>query len=160
MMFQLFILPLSVSFSEIAVEEIPSNQGIHTGYFSNPYFAGSWYHTVERGAGRWWDVGYYNVWATDTADWVNALPRCFPDGTVTFNPDEGAWSDGTIVWFINCGWAEKGRRPGDPHVREFAEPNDQMFHIDERGTFTISKFQHLVARGTNTLVHLDGVLAQ
>ncbi len=59
MSLDLHIAPVCVSFSGIAVQEIPSDYQDPSGYFSNPHFAGMWSHTVVRGAGdrhslEWW----------------------------------------------------------------------------------------------------------
>ncbi|MCR5751658.1 MAG: hypothetical protein K6G91_06835 [Kiritimatiellae bacterium] len=107
---RIYVLPETVSFSGIAMEEIPSTQGSHTGYFENPYFAKIWYHTEEMWAGRWGNIDYENYWDVDRAWGGDEMPHEKQDGTVTFNLNEGAWRNGDIVWNISWGWAEKDRK--------------------------------------------------
>ena len=47
----LYVLPRTVSFSNIAMEEIECFTGTHTGYFNNMEFSGDWSHARECGAG-------------------------------------------------------------------------------------------------------------
>ena len=116
-----------------------------------------WYHTEAMGAGRWHNVDPNNYWADDYPGWP-LVPRVKPDGSTTLDPDEGAWSEGTMIWYIRCGWGERMANENDVPVmaKEFAEPNNQSFHIDEYGTLTVSKLQHSVSRGTNNVICVDG----
>ena len=61
----LYVLPMNVSFSNIAIEEIPNMTGVHSGYFGNPQLEQLWYHTRSQGAGRWWKVEEGNCFADD-----------------------------------------------------------------------------------------------
>jgi hypothetical protein len=157
---RIYVLPETVSFSGIAMEEIPSTQGSHTGYFENPYFAKIWYHTEEMWAGRWGNIDYENYWDVDRAWGGDEMPHEKQDGTVTFNLNEGAWRNGDIVWNISWGWAEKDRKPGDSPAKPLATPYNQEFHIDASGTLSVSKFQHTAVRGTNDVFRLNGDVVQ
>ena len=152
MQFEIYVLPETVSFSGIAMEEIPSTEGVHRGYYENVYFADDWYHTYDRGAGRWANIGRNNYWGPDMPCTGQEEPRELPDGSMTTNPNEGTWREGLLIWNINWGWAESNRSDGDVHVEAMETPYDQEFRMDEFGTHSITKFQHTVIRGTNGVV--------
>jgi hypothetical protein len=37
------------------MEEVPSSEGVHVGYFANVFFENIWYHTFDMGAGQWFN---------------------------------------------------------------------------------------------------------
>lgn len=152
--FNTYVMPMHVSFSGIAMEEVPSNEGFHDGFFANNYFCNEWYHTVEHEAGRWGNVRPDNFCGDDRAYWGSEIPRILPDETMTFNPNEGVWTDGRIVWRINWGWAAINRNFGDIPVKEIATPYNQTFRIDEYGTVSVTKFQCMIIRGTNNVIRM------
>ena len=65
MIMNIYILPLAVSFREIAVEEVPCDIGVSTGYFSFPAMAGVSSHTTQNGAGTWCNVDEDNNMGVD-----------------------------------------------------------------------------------------------
>ena len=154
MKFELYVLPTTVAFSGIALEEVPSNVGYHDGFFANNYFCNDWYHTVEHGAGRWDNVRSENFCGYDEANFRTEIPRVLPDGTMTFNQNEGVWTNGRIVWLINWGWAKKDSQFGDIPVKEIDTPYNQTFRIDENGTVSVTKFQCTIIRGTNNVIRM------
>ena len=154
---RIYVLPDYVSFSGISVEEVPSMEGIHQGYFANLAFSNIWYHTVEMGAGIWANLTPDNYWGTDHAWLGDELPREMPDGTMTYDMSQGAWSDGLLVWEITWGWAASNSENGAVPVKTISSRFDQTFQIDEFGTVEVSKFGHTVVRGTNDVVLLDGI---
>ena len=149
------VLPDTVCFSGIAMEEIPSDTGgVHQGYFSNVYFTNVWYHTTELGAGDWKNIQPDNSWGVDQASMGEELPRERANGEMTFDISEGAWSNGTLVWDIRWGWAERNPSAGTPPAKSMSTPHDQTFTFDANGTLTVLKFQHSVSRGTNNVIRL------
>ena len=153
---EVYVMPETVCFSGIAMEEILSTTGIHQDYFSNVCFQGVWYHTTDMGAGMWKNIGMDNSWGTDRA-WMGAeLPRELPNGEMTLNMSEGAWSDGTLVWDITWGWAERNTPKGYPPAKSMSTPYNQTFTFTEDGTLTVLKFTNTVSRGTNNLIRLNG----
>ncbi|MBR4258676.1 MAG: hypothetical protein IKQ17_06580, partial [Kiritimatiellae bacterium] len=158
---EIFVQPETVSFSGIAMEEIPSTTGIHEDYFSNIYFESEWYHTEARGAGKWINIKASNLWDTDHAWFAGELPRVLPNGEVTFDMTYGTWTNGTMVWNISWGWADHGAEDGiTAPVKSISTPYNQTFTFTEDGTLTVSKFQHSVSRGTNGVIRLDGNAVQ
>ena len=160
MTLRLHVLPDAVSFSGIAMEEVPSAEGEHSGYFANLYFMNVWYHSTDRGAGRWGDVGADNSCGDDIAEMGETLPRELPDGSMTFNLGEGTWSSGTIEWEIPWGWSFHSRAVGDVPVKIMQATYNQVFSIDEQGMLSIMKFGNTVSRGTNNVVRINGVIQE
>jgi hypothetical protein len=160
MRLQLHVLPDTVSFEGIAMEEVPSMEGTHQGYFSNVVFQSVWYHTTGMGAGKWNRVRPGNICSNDKACMGEELPRVLQNGDVTFDLSEGVWMDGTLVWNITWGWSERESCEGDPPVKEMTTPYNQTFTFAADGTLSISKFQHAVSRGTNNVIRLDGVVQE
>ena len=157
---QVYVLPDTVAFSGIAMEEIPSSSGTHQGYFSNLYFTNVWYHTVAMGAGRWTNIKPDNYWETDRAWMGDELPHEMPSGHMTYDMSDGSWSDGSLVWDITWGWAERDSTLGDIPVSSIPTKYNQSFAIDREGTLAVSKFQNAVSRGTNNVIRLNGDVVQ
>ena len=158
---EIFVQPETVSFSGIAMEEIPSTTGIHEDYFSNIYFESEWYHTEARGAGKWINIKASNLWDTDHAWFAAELPRELPNGEMTFDLSYGTWTNGEMSWNIPWGWADHGAEDGiTAPVKSISTPYNQTFTFTEDGTLTVSKFQHSVSRGTNGVIRLDGNAVQ
>ena len=153
---RIYVSPETVAFNGIAMEEIPSLEGVHQGYFSNIAFSNIWYHTTEMWAGRWKNIKSDNFWDVDKAWMGIELPRELPNGDMTYNLSMGEWSEGLLVWQIPWGWGELNSSQGDPPVKTMTVRYDQTFTFDEHGMLTVSKFQHTVSRGTNNVIRLDG----
>ncbi len=153
---EIYALPETVTFNGIAMEEIPSLEGMPQGYFSNIAFSNFWYHTVERGAGKWYRVKDNNFVFKDKAWMGDEMPRELPDGEMTYDMTRGEWSEGSLVWHIPWGWGERESAQGDLPVKTVAVRYDQTFVFDEHGTLTVSKFENTVFRGTNNVIHLNG----
>jgi hypothetical protein len=153
---EIYILPATVSFSGIAMEEIPSTRGEHSGYFSNLYFMDNWYHTVDKGAGSWSNVKPDNFWDIDQAIMGDHLPLQKSDGSMTWNLLEGFWRDGLMIWHIPWGWRDRNAEPDDLPVKTLTTYYNQTFSITSNGTLSVSKFGNTVSRGTNNVIQLNG----
>jgi hypothetical protein len=157
---EIYILPETVSFTGIAMEEVPSSEGVHVGYFSNVFFMNIWYHTLDMGAGQWCNIKPNNYWSTDSAMMGDILPLEKPNGDMTYDLTEGAWSNGELVWHIHWGWRDRNAETGDEPVKSMLVRYDQTFRIDSEGTLSVSKFGHVVSRGTNGVIRLNGNLIE
>ena len=153
---ELYILPEEVSFTGISMEEVPSLEGVHVGYFANISFMNVWYHTVDRGAGQWVNIKPDNYWATDSAVMGDVLPLEKPNGDITWDLSEGVWSQGELVWYIPWGWRERDAEIGEEPVKVIPVRYNQTFRIDQHGTLSVLKFGHVVSRGTNNVIKLNG----
>ena len=151
-----YVLPETVAFDGIAMEEIPSLEGMPQGYFSNIAFSNLWYHTVARGAGRWYRVTDDNFVFEDKAWMGDEMPRELPNGDITYDITMGEWSEGLIVWLIPWGWGEIESAQGDSPEKMMMARYDQTFSFDEYGLLTVSKFLNTVSRGTNNVIRLNG----
>ena len=120
------------------------------------YFQDLWYHTTDMGAGTWRNIGWDNSWGTDRAWMGGELPLELPNGEMTLDMSEGAWSDGTLVWDITWGWAEMNTPKGAPPAKSMSISYNQTFTFAEDGTLTVLKFTNTVSRGTNNLIRLNG----
>jgi hypothetical protein len=156
MEFDIYILPETVSFAGISMEEVPSYEGVHTGYFANLFFSNVWYHTVDMQAGQWMNVKPGNYWSKDSAMMGDILPLEKPTGDMTYDLTEGVWSNGELVWHIRWGWRERNAERGDEPVKSMSVRYDQTFRIDHEGTLSVLKFGHIVSRGTNDAIRLNG----
>jgi hypothetical protein len=152
---ELYVLPREVSFSGVAMEEVPSLEGVRSGYFANIVFSDVWYHTEQMWAGRWLNIKPDNYWGTDRA-WMGArLPLEKPNGEITYNLTEGSWDRGIMVWNIRWGWGELNSKRGDVPVKVMSIRYDQEFEMDQFGTLTVTKFGNVVTRGTNNVIRLN-----
>ena len=155
MKLHLYVTPLDVSFSEIAVEEVPCLNYEAHGYFENPYFNGFSGHTVEVGAGNWYDVDINNRFANyDEAAYYAKIPWLTPNGLETTNTAY-AWTDGTLYMDNPFGWNVKGTTNGPPH-KVFGEDVRATFMLDENGRVGVFKLDNWVDRQTNGVVRLFG----
>jgi hypothetical protein len=159
MSFDQIILPLDVSFSMIAIEEVPSTNGTRSGYFDTHYFAADWYHTRENGAGVWGNVDVNNVWGKDQAAWTEQLLRMTEDGLLV-NDETYRWKDGHIKWNIPYGWNINGTSGmADPYkIMKFNA--EQRFEITDNGDVSVEKLGNIVIRTTNNWYYLNGVRVQ
>ena len=153
---EIYVQPETVAFNGIAMEEIPSLEGVHNGYFSNINLSNLWYHTTTRGAGKWFDVRDGNFLCNDRAWMGDELPRELPNGSMTNDLSVGEWSNGLLVWNITWGWGERGSKKGDPPAKAMTVRYDQTFTFDQYGTLTVFKFLNSVSRSTNNVIRLNG----
>ena len=97
MRLDLIVTPLTVSFEGLAMQEVPSNVGTHTGYFDDMAFADRWSHTTLWGAGVWCNISQGNIFCRDTSRMLE-----WPQ----------PWASGQLVWAIPIGWNRKGTVSG------------------------------------------------
>ena len=150
MKFDMYVTPMTVSFGEISIEEIPSEDILFdlstcSGYFMDDP-PGRKSHTYEMGAGRWNGVrSADNYIAPDTVDTdiLLAVDR-----------------DGTMSWYIPMGWHRKGAVQGEGRhlpFREFAPYTYwQNFFVYENGDAMVQKHGHWCWRNLQDDVWLDG----
>ena len=155
----LYITPLEVSFSEIAVEEVPSLTYEAEGYFTNLYFNGAFAHTGGQwgaGAGRWADVDRNNQFGEyDEAAYNDKIPWLTPNGTPTTNAAY-AWTDGCVYIDNPFGWHVKGTGGNTPPYKVFGENIRDTIMLDEHGRVGVWKLNNWVIRTTNDVVSLFG----
>ena len=158
MSLELYIKPLTVSFGNIALQEVPTGTGQVWGYFLNNDFSHMWAHTRDNRAGQWNNVGGDNLFMlNDEASLEGDLPRVTPDGTLT-NDISFGWTNGGIVWSIPLGWHDRNRDEEDSPARTNAVPEQQKFVINQNGAVGVVKAGHYVLRGTNTQITTGRVL--
>ena len=143
MYLSLYVEPMTVNFEGIAIQEVPSNSGTHTGYFAQTNQMASWYHDRDNGAGFWHDVTTGNFWTRDNAK---------------VNVKSPPWSFGTKSWKIPIGWNERGTDYLAPHIHELSVSYQQNFIITVEGTVTVMKHEHWASRSTNDCWILDGAI--
>lgn len=149
--------PFDVSFSKIAVEEIPCTSGSRTGYFEHPAFASLQSHTVENGAGRWLQPNANNYYGADEVCITSNIPRITPSGVLT-NDTQFGWTHGEIFWDVPSGWGEAANAATrSPPVGTIPGNVTHRVVLFEDGLCGLRKFQHQVTRSTNDVVFLDGV---
>ena len=156
----LYVKPFNVSFSEIAVEEVPCFTYEARGYFSNPYFNGVFAHTGGSwgaGAGTWMNVnvGDNRLLGYDTAAYNAKIPWLTPNGTPTTNAAY-AWTYGFALTDNPFGWNVKGTTGDTPPYKQFGEDIQDEFMIDNRGSVGVAKLYNRVLRTTNDVITLDG----
>ena len=132
MSFDLFVLPLNVSFSRVAVEEVPCELGVKSGYFQNSCFSNLWSHSVTNGAGVRNNVSVANFIGCDEVAIESELPRMTAAGELSSDPSCG-WMDGCLYWDVPFGWAEMDRSTGDQVVKLFATDEQQEFMMRSDG---------------------------
>ena len=86
-----------------------------------------------------------NYWCDDAAQ----MPRECPP-LLGSNPP--IWSEGTVRWMIPVGWGDFATTIG----RMSPNPTDQVYHIRDDGTLSISKYSHTIMRSVDGRVWLDG----
>ena len=143
MYLSLYVEPMTVNFEGIALQEVPSNSGTHTGYFAQTNQMASWYHDENNGAGWWHDVKSGNYWTTDNAK---------------VNIKSPPWSFGTKSWDIPVGWHFPDKSENIAPLRQIQTVFHQDFTITSEGTTSVSKFSHSASRTTNDWWFLDGVM--
>ena len=86
----------------------------------------------------------------------DVLPLEKPNGDITWDLSEGVWSQGELVWHIPWGWRERDAEIGEEPVKVIPVRYNQTFRIDQHGTLSVLKFGHVVSRGTNNVIKLNG----
>jgi hypothetical protein len=160
----LYITPLEVSFSEIAIEEVPCLAYEADGYFTNPYFNGAFAHTGGQwgaGAGTWLKVLRDDnmVDCIDTAAYNDKIPWLTPNGTVTTNVAY-AWTDGSVHIDNPFGWHVKDTSGNTPPHKVFGEYIQDTIMLDRHGRVGVWKLNNWVERSTNDVVRLYGPRVQ
>ena len=155
MIMSLYVLPMNVSFSNIAIEEIPNMTGVHSGYFGNPQLEQLWYHTRPRGAGRWWKVEEGNCFADDEPRIEGELYRVTDDGIFTDDPRYG-WSYGELNWSCPFGWNEYNTNGETTEHGRFATGELQEMVIFSTGKTGVRKLRNTVTRDIDGKVYLNG----
>ena len=162
MYLKLYVMPFSVSFSQISVQEVVSFTYEAEGYFLNPYFNGAFAHTGGvggAGAGTWFDVDLDNLFAVDIAAYRDYIPWLTPDGHPT-NDVAFTWTSGYVYIDNPFGWNEKDTNGDTSPFRRFGESIRDEIMLDSNGTVGIRKLNKQVARTTNNVIRIGGVLVQ
>ena len=146
------VTPLTVSFSEIAVEEVPCDQGTIDGYFIYGIPTNLWTHTRAAGAGKWHDVDIHNRVGgdNDVRDEAKLGGELYPvtsDGTLTNDYSVG-WIDGSMVWQVPFGWHARGTKGEAEPFKTFGTTT-QEFYIDRWGRSGVRKFRNQAVRLLN-----------
>ena len=159
MAFELYVLPLTVSFQNIAVEEVPNELGGPSGYFTNAYFSAYWHHNRDCGAGRWRKINDNNYFMTDIPAVSISLPRMRADGTLVHSNDTTVgWQDGQLIWEDPFGWNVTNVSETASEYGTFATGTRQETVVTSDGTVTLRKFGNEAVRGTNGIPFLNGVM--
>ncbi len=155
-----YVAPFTVSFSEIAIEEVPCEEGSVNGYFRYVIEPDGWSHTRLAGAGVWLDVDTDNRASStnrvlDEAAIDEELPPITPDGVVTNDYSYG-WMGGTMIWQIPFGWHAHGTS-GETAQFGNIPGTTQEFYIDRWGNTTIRKFNNQATRQIDNRRFFNGV---
>ena len=155
-----YVTPFTVSFSEIAIEEVPCDEGSANGYFRYVVDPDGWSHTRLAGAGKWLDVDTDNRASStnrvvDEAAIYEELPPITPDGVVTNDYSYG-WMDGLMIWQIPFGWHARGTSGETAQAGNIAGTT-QEFYIDRWGHTAIRKFNNQATRRIDDRRFFNGV---
>jgi hypothetical protein len=119
--------PTSVSFHWIQVFEVGQPATGTSGYFvDHPPPA----HDTDHRANQWYPV-----------DCSNVIGNGFDSA---YSPQYNSWYEGQFTWEIPVKWKVAG---GQEHT--LMSQWDQVFHLYNDGTMTVTKFNHTVTRHTN-----------
>ena len=143
---EISLLPRTVSFGRISVEEIPCETGFHSGYFSDPSFSNKWGHTIANGAGRWRSVLMNNQ--------INTVD----DVTCALCPSP--WTNGGLIWNIPMGWNTNGVVMGMAPAKEIPIDIRSVTTILSSGMVIMSKLGHVAVRDIMDLITIDGVVTK
>ena len=156
----LYIGPFDVSFSQIAVEEVPCTNGTHSGYFNRNDFQLWWYHTRGNGAGIWNPVTEDNKMGNsqsyDQAGVADTLPRVDAYGLLVDDPS-CAWADGHIEMENPFGWNAYGTTGETSPYDTFAEDVRDRIELQQNGSCRILKLNNEVIRFVDGSVFFNGV---
>ena len=140
------LLPLTVSFGNLYVEEIPTDVGVRTGYFSDPLFSDCWSHSYAQGAGIWIGVDGNN--ALDIVD------------RATCGAVPPPWSNGGMIWPIPMGFHTEQVPLGSPPIGEIDANVSSIYTVMPSGSVILSKLGHWISRSTNDVIVVDGVVVK
>ena len=158
MRLSLYLLPRTVSFEWIEMEEIPvpSSQAIQpTGYFYLRPDVMHPTHDADMGAGKWSRPRLSDgSWTGDRA----RIPYACPPFVIDDPPE---WAQGTMRWAIPVGCGEQVAEANErvEHaLRRVLAPNptEQVYEMGADGTLTIRKYEHTIRRDVSGRVWLDG----
>ena len=155
-----YVTPLDVSFSNIAMEEVPSTVGHRDGYFSDSAFYVLDCHSLAMGAGRWLKVGNDNQMCVDTARLTLELQRVDDNGNFTDNTTY-QWRTGWITWEIPFAWAAGEITKPDSTaclIEQFDPQAGARFDISPNGDVTVTKFGNAAKREINATFKLNGTI--
>jgi hypothetical protein len=152
----LYVKPLDVSFVGIAIQEVPNNNGHHTGYFAFSNFSGNWYHSRGNGAGEWLGVDGENKFGHDFACISNSLSRVTEDG-IFIDDERYGWLDGELCWHVPFGWNEYYVDDLMSEFARFAEDTRQTMLISADGKCEVRKFGNSAIRYIDGRIYLNGV---
>ena len=155
------VLPLTVNFEGIKIEEVPCYDAIPpTGYFiyaDTNEFPRT--HSSAAGAGElWMSIESGNCVKSsirDRAGFLHEIYRMMPNGTTTTNTAYG-WLGGSLTWKVPFGWVEFGASSSSQPIGRFAEDTRQITSITDTGDFKVEKLGHTAIRQINGAVTLDG----
>ena len=152
-----YVKPFTVSFSEIAVEEVPCAIGSVDGYFRHAFTSNMWSHTSDAGAGEWMNVNVHNrlgpVNFRDEAALAEEMLPITSDGILT-NDYSFGWMEGTMTWEVPFGWNAKGTTKGTEPYGTF-EGSTQEFYISQGGFVGVRKFRNQATRYVNDARYLN-----
>ena len=158
MLMDLYVVPMFVAFSELAVEEVPCDVGIPSGYFGFPSMASVASHTTQNGAGTWCDVDSDNCIGVDKPGIYGELLPMTSNGTLTNDVSVG-WLEGTLYWPTPFGWNTKGTTGNQAEHGRFATWAAHETWIHSDGSCGVRKFlRYDVSRDIGTNVWFNGKL--
>ena len=138
-----FVLPETVSFGEIDMQEVPSEMGTHTGYFNRLSDVPFWYHTTGNGAGKWVHISESNYFDIDEVTQDYFL--------------DSDWCAGEKVWHIPIGWRAHGLSGAVVREVPHRPAHDQRFVLTADGTMRIEKYDMEVHRTIDDHIYLNGI---
>ena len=154
-----YVRPNHVSFLGIDLSEVPCTNAVPPiGYFANPPNTAFQVHSVEAGAGRWNHVKLNNYWTTDSVHMAKKMPPWY-NGSLTWKIPIGwrpAWNGSGTSWPVGVEPLEDFRC-GRAIVADSEDLYCQVFGMESDGTASISKFGHVIVRGTNGVIRIDGL---
>ena len=155
------VLPLTVNFEGIKIEEVPCYDAIPpTGYFiyaDTNEFPRT--HSSAAGAGElWMSIESGNCVKSsirDRAGFLHEIYRMMPNGTTTTNTAYG-WLGGSLTWKVPFGWTAFGAPASADPIGVFAWDVRQITSITETGDFSIQKLGHKATRQINVVITVGG----
>ena len=134
MCIDLGIMPTNVCFSRIQVVEGGSSNDVHTGYYVDK--TNDWHHGTAEGAWK---------------EWVSVSTSNYAEqDMVTSATNTPPWQSGVLCWRIPNYW----RTVSDPATNYFCT-TPQTFRMFANGTQSISKFDWIAIRPTNTVSQIQ-----
>ena len=143
MWIDLYVTPMDVSFSQIAVVEVPSTTSIYNGYFLHSYPSDKRSHNTLTGAGKWIEVR-----ARNPNDANEEVGNFFMTDTATTGFLLAVDEYGEMSWDIPMGWHRKpAPQNGASPFREFAQGQYRHdFKVWSNGDAWVRKHQKELLR--------------